>query len=479
MRVSKLSVTNFKGLQSVSIDKTFNANVVVGPNAVGKSTLLEAMRFSKVLLAPRLPNEAQQMLIQSGVLSPQNQAIGGPSIDIAALANKPEADIAITLELELSEEDLAHIRNETSNLALILIHSETIHDSNESPLAFTQFLSTEEGNRALTDKLNDVEEKISNLSAGAKVVLELTISGARKLIQGDNPFGQALVALLDRRLPSHKTLFSMFPADRALPQGEQPLQLGSADTQQQVISHMANPSLKYARLKQAIIQGVMLDSQGRQNIENEFNLIFDHLLPGKKLEGIRMNSLGLLKILVRDLGSGKIFDIDQMSSGEKGLVLTFYFIRTSMERGGIVLLDEPELHLNASVQARILDFLIKHCIEPLSLQVFLCTHSPEIVRDAYERRDCGLFHLRGPDDLTPILKQDQHELFEVFERLGSSPADVLFTRGNVYVEGEHDSQILQAGFPEILSGLKVTSLGGGPKSRKRSVACKWKRRLHA
>jgi hypothetical protein len=155
-----------------------------------------------------------------------------------------------------------------------------------------------------------------------------------------------------------------------------------------------------------------------------------------------------------------------MSSGEKGLVLTFLFVRMSMAQGGIVLIDEPELHLNATVQANILNFLIEHCVKPLSLQVFLCTHSPEIVRDAYERDDCGLYHLRAGDDLTPILKQDQQELFEVFERLGSSPADVLFTRGNVYVEGDHDSQILQAGFPRLLSGLKVTSLGGRPEVEK-------------
>jgi hypothetical protein len=88
-----------------------------------------------------------------------------------------------------------------------------------------------------------------------------------------------------------------------------------------------------------------------------------------------------------------------MSSGEKGLVLTFLFVRMSMEQGGIVLIDEPELHLNATVQANILNFLIEHCVKPLSLQVFLCTHSPEIVRDAYERDDCGLYHLRAGDDL--------------------------------------------------------------------------------
>jgi predicted ATP-dependent endonuclease of OLD family len=163
---------------------------------------------------------------------------------------------------------------------------------------------------------------------------------------------------------------------------------------------------------------------------------------------------------VEDVAEQRTFDIDQMSSGEKGLVLTFLFIRLAMEKGGIVLIDEPELHLNAAVQAKLLSFIQRYCVDALSLQVFVCTHSPELVRDAFDKENCGLFHLRSGDDLTPILRQDQRELFEVFERLGSSPADVLFTRGNVYVEGEHDAAILQAGFPVALSGFKVAGLGG-------------------
>jgi predicted ATP-dependent endonuclease of OLD family len=175
---------------------------------------------------------------------------------------------------------------------------------------------------------------------------------------------------------------------------------------------------------------------------------------------VKINQLGLLKILVYDSDQDKTFDIDQMSSGEKGLVLTFLFLRLSMQKGGVALLDEPELHLNAAVQTKLLSFIKTHCVDALSVQVFLCTHSPEIVREAFNLEECGLFHLRTGDDLTPILRQDQRELFEVFERLGVSPADVLFTRGNVYVEGEHDSQVLEAGFPAALNGFKVTGLGG-------------------
>jgi predicted ATP-binding protein involved in virulence len=137
-------------LRTVGIDKTHSVNVIVGPNAVGKSTLLDAMRLPKVLLAPRIPAEAQQSLIQLGALSPHNQAIGAPGVDIAALANKPELPIVISLDLVLSEFDVANVKTDLANLALLLLHSETTHDDAASSLTFTQYLSTEEGQRALS-----------------------------------------------------------------------------------------------------------------------------------------------------------------------------------------------------------------------------------------------------------------------------------------------------------------------------------------
>jgi hypothetical protein len=381
-------------------------------------------------------------------------------VDIAAMANNPDLPIVLTIDLTLSDDDVADLKSDINNVALLLLHSESIQAGTDSPLAFTQFLSTAEGQKRLADKIEESKSRISRVIPGQTISLILTMDHSQRTIKGGDNFSQAIITILDRRLPNYKTLFSLFPADRAFPQGDQNIQFGAGDAQQQLQSHMSNPTMKYARLKQTIIQNIMLSQDGREMIGNEFNLIFDNLLPEKKLAGISMNQLGLLKILVRDIDAQKTFDIDQMSSGEKGLVLTFLFLRLSMQKGGIVLLDEPELHLNAAVQEKILSFLIDHCVNPLSLQVFLCTHSPEIVRDAYEREDCRLFHLRAGDDLTPILRQDQQELFEVFERLGSSPADVLFARGNIYVEGEHDSQILQAGFPALLSGFKITALGG-------------------
>ena len=124
------------------------------------------------------------------------------------------------------------------------------------------------------------------------------------------------------------------------------------------------------------------------------------------------------------------------------------------------MLNEPELHLNSAVQAKLLPFIKKHCVEERGVQVFVCTHSPEIVKAAFEDNETSLYHLRSGTDLTPILIQDHRELFSVFDRLGNSPADILFNKGNIYVEGVDDHQMLQAGYGEATQGFKINALGG-------------------
>jgi hypothetical protein len=297
VRIIRIEITNFRALRSIVLPTESAINVIVGPNAIGKSTLLEAVRLTKVLLAARMNNEAQSALIQMGALSPHHQAIGGPGVDISALANDPVLPITISIAIHLTSEDIAILKTEVNNLALLTFQSSTIGGL-ESPLAFTQFLSTDAGRQALEDAKVRVVADLASLNTRPLCTLALTMNDSTRTIVGQHSFDQFLIAILDRRLPIQKTIMSLFPTDRAFPAGEQPIQVGAADEVQQLQAHMAFPASKYARLKQTIIHHIMLVEDCRKQITDEFNLIFDHFLPGNKLAGININSLGLLKILV-------------------------------------------------------------------------------------------------------------------------------------------------------------------------------------
>jgi len=94
------------------------------------------------------------------------------------------------------------------------------------------------------------------------------------------------------------------------------------------------------------------------------------------------------------------------------------------------------------------------------VQAIICSHSPEILEVAFERHDCGLHHLQAPNIASAIYPEDKREFFDALRRLGTSTSDVLFSKGSVFVEGEHDSEILEASFADQISKYKVTALGG-------------------
>lgn len=459
MRITNLEVRNFRGLERIRLPAGPGLNVIVGPNAIGKTTILEAIRLSKTVLAQRYAGEAQQVLVSLGAY--QLPAYGGAQgAQFAPLCGDPARPVQVSLHIKLDDIEFETITTSVSALALMMLQTELARSNVENSVDLTQYLSTIEGQGRLAANTERVTDLLGNLTKDTTLKLDLVIDVQTDQIRGTDPDSQMFITLLERSITPSKAHFNYFVADRALPAGEVAIQLGSADIQQQVMSYMSQPSLKYGRLKLLIIQIILLDPNGRDLIKSEFDLIFDNLLPGKKLSGVSYNEHGILKVLVEDTSTKKVFDIDSMSSGEKGLVLTFLTLRLNAKPNSIVMLDEPELHLNAAVCSRIVRFLVEHCVKSMGLQIFICSHSPEIVRDAFESVDCKLFHLRSNVDLSPVLQQDNGEVFEILNRLGTNTADVLFSKGSIFVEGEHDASILQAGYPALLSGYKVLSTGG-------------------
>jgi ABC-type molybdenum transport system ATPase subunit/photorepair protein PhrA len=354
-------------------------------------------------------------------------------------------------------------------LALGLVRTQLGADGDQAQFSLTQYLSTRKGTTELARSTDAATEQLNKLATSCRLSLKLTISAKQNTFFGHDPFAQIAFALLDQRLPAQMAAISYFPADRAFPLGEVNIQIGSGDAAAQVQSHIGTPAAKYSRLKQTIVHGIITNQINKDWLATEFNYLLENLVPGKKLSGLSINQLGQLKVLIGDASTGKIFDIDSMSSGEKGIILIFLLIRHTLAEGGLLLIDEPELHLNPAVSKKVLPFLVEHCVKLQKLQAFICTHSPEILGAAFDREDTNLFHLRSGNDLTKVYRRDQAEMFEALRRLGASPADVLFSRGTIVVEGEHDAEILNEGFFDLVSGYKTTRAGGRSEVAKEIV----------
>ena len=346
MHIKNLKIKNFRALADIQIEFDNRVNVIVGPNAIGKTTILEALRLAKALLAPRTQSEAQQTLFSLGASSPHIPN----RLRLDAIARDKTQPVIISCRYILMESEILKLEASIEQIAASLIQSR-LGQAFANPGSLIGYISSPEGKNQLSSAIVEIKSILERIRYSKQCLLELTINQGTGPSATCDPLEPILIAFLEQQLTPDKTLFTYFPADRALPSGEQPVQLGAADAAQQLESYNSLPQSKYSRLKNLIFSSIILSDQeeGRKKLNEEFGKIFKGILKERQLLGIGVNEIGLLSVRIQDIESGREFDIDGMSSGEKGLILTFLLIERTVECGGIILLDEPELHLNPAV----------------------------------------------------------------------------------------------------------------------------------
>lgn len=454
MRIEQIRVRNFRGLKEVEFKTDATCILVVGPNAVGKSTILESIRLNKAFLFPNIQNEAIIVLNSLKAMTPDQQGFIN-----SMLLNDATKKLEISIQYSLDESDINQVKEQHINRFVV----KHLQNTNRFPIfresfSEAQFLSSDNGRQMFDVGRSEVEEFLKSLEVSKKVTSTLFVD--QGAISGAKLLDQEFLAVLYESVGYSQTYVNYFPADRSLPYGDQPVQIGYANAGQQLQSYMANPQLKYQQIKQFIINAYLSSDSSKLKIEEAFKLIFDALLPGKSLSGVEVNHNGNLSILIEDAVKGTKYEVDGMSSGEKNLLLTLLFMELTTVKGGVILFDEPELHLNPAVQKKIISFLVDKICKPMDRQIILCTHSPEMFAAAFERSDCNIFHLISSTDISPIYKKDRAEVFNVLAKLGSNSTDMLSTKGVVYLEGPHDIDVLEQAISIYLPGFVAKYLGG-------------------
>ncbi|MGD0010985.1 MAG: AAA family ATPase [Terriglobia bacterium] len=455
MHIRHLVVRNFRALEDIEFDLISRVNVIVGPNAVGKTTILQSVRLVKALLAPRSQNEAQQTLISLSAASPHfPQRLRG-----AALARDASKPVEIRASFVFTATEVDFLESERTEIVQSLVTAQ-LGLTFQNPASLIQFFASEQGKRALDVGGQHIDPFLRGLRNSNPCTLGLTMDVQTGQIGPVDPLAGIAIAYIDGHLPPHTSIFSYFPADRALPVGETPVQLGAADIQQQLESHNSQPQLKYSRLKNMIFNTIVLGESERASFQEEFQRIFDGMLRGKEIGKFGINEIGLLSVNIKDTETGRITEIDSLSSGEKNLILTFLLIAKSVSDGGIVLFDEPELHLNPSVCKELLHFIIEAYADRNNLQFIICTHSPEILISAFDTENCALFHLKTAANVSRVGRRALDEYADALQKLGTSVGEALLYEGTILVEGDEDADFLRAGFGEFLRKYNIKDRGG-------------------
>ena len=175
------------------------------------------------------------------------------------------------------------------------------------------------------------------------------------------------------------------------------------------------------------------------------------------------------------MGDGKRHDINDLSSGEKEILFGYLRLRNSAQRQSIILLDEPELHLNPKLIQGLPQFYQKHIGEALDNQIWTVTHSDAFLREAIRSVGTRVYHMKevnkeeaGNNQVHEIKREEEGQdaiLELVGDIAGHRPGGKI-----VIFEGENaefDIRMTGKLFPTY--ERKMNFLAGGNKSTVRRL----------
>ena len=93
------------------------------------------------------------------------------------------------------------------------------------------------------------------------------------------------------------------------------------------------------------------------------------------------------------LNNGQVLTLDALSAGEKALLITLVTVLRFSSLGGVVLLDEPELHQHLSLMRGSLAALEQLVVRERRGQLIVASHAPEVW--AHFRGEGAMVELKG------------------------------------------------------------------------------------
>ena len=203
--------------------------------------------------------------------------------------------------------------------------------------------------------------------------------------------------------------------------------------------------------------------------------LFQTFFPDKSYGGVQPEAHGSLEFPVL-LSSGERHDIDELSSGEKEILYGYLKLRTATPPHSVILLDEPELHLNPSLIHGFTDFYYRHLGVAQGNQLWLVTHSDTLLRQAVGNINYRVYQMvpalasdEGANQAVEVVADDDVErttIALVGDLASYRPhGKVVILEGRS--ENGFDVNMVKRLFPELARHLNLVS--GGHKQRVRDL----------
>lgn len=474
MKITSLLIENFRAIRKVELTDLGQMIVIAGPNGCGKSCILDAIRLFKSVYGGYQPNEWQQWLGEFQINFQRNPQ------QMASLLRDRSKISVIQAGIELSPDEISFIRERLGSMLEDVVWKTIVPGLNDPWLRARGALAAE-----LRSHKPSVDQRVKALLPIVTNQLASPIQlGCLKI----EPNGQAstvdnvlLEIIFSSFYPKRIGVIDYHGSHRNYGREE----LGginlNLDQEEDRFSSSSlyNYANKYANIKsemaaeyvrQALQEKADVDfSITGKTLSDTLKELFTTFFPGKKFIGPTPTSDGGLSFPV-EVEDGAIHDINDLSSGEKEVLFGYLRLRNSAPRYSVILLDEPELHLNPALVRGLPQFYYKNLGMELSNQIWLVTHSDAFLREAVGNTGLRVFHMQyasvteGENQTHEIEAGEEVEAI-VLELVGDLAAyrpgaKVIFFEGE---DSEFDLNMVSRLFPDLEKS--VNFVAGGNRSR--------------
>lgn len=479
MKIKSLYIDNFRGISMVSADNLGDTIIIAGQNGSGKSCIFDAVRLLKSTYGGYQQNEWQHFFGEFAI-----QLHGGEK-HLRGLFNDSRKNLIIQCEFQLREKERAYISENSADLLEAMIWQNVLPEAFQYGGYRKALFSNQ-----FRERQPEVDERVRNsLPVLSKELAAASVIGRIEV----NPAGQVttnncllLSVVFSNFRPRKIGVIDFHGAQRHYGrENVQGINLSLDQANQKYSQHtLYNYNNKYNNVKSEMAgdfikellaekAGPVVDVGAATSLSSTLKELFESFFPDKKFLGPRPTLDGSLSFPVVTQ-NGAEHDLDELSSGEKEILYGYLRIRSSAPRDSIILLDEPELHLNPRLIRGLPEFYRKHLGEALDNQIWLVTHSDALIREAVGKPGFNVFHMlpcgmgaTGGSQLRSLSVQQDLEMV-IADLVGDLAAYRPGGKGLIFEGGgdsDFDKTFVATLFAEEVRGINLIS--GSNKARVR------------
>lgn len=479
MKIDNLKVSNFRGIGDVELNGLGAMVIIAGQNGSGKSCVFDAIRLLKSVYGGYQANEWQQWMGEFQI------SLTNRSSDFVSMFNNPARELRITCDFRLATDERKYIADHADELLREKIWRTILPEAYgwggyRMAMFAAQFRDREP--EVAERAKQEYGELMRELSAP-------TIRGEFFIPPGSTPHihnSLTLSVVFGTFRPTEIGVIDYHGAQRHYGrENVQGINLSlEANEQQRSQTALYNYSAKYSNVKGEMagsyIKELLAEKAGASNSEKAtltktLQELFETFFPEKQFLGPQATATGALTFPVVT-STGARHDLDELSAGEKEILYGYLRIRNSAPQYSIILLDEPELHLNPRLIRGLPQFYKRNLGEALENQIWLVSHSDALLREVVGRDGYNVFHML-PCGKVPIGESQIKSLsasadldLALIDLVGDlasykpSGKVVIFEGGG---DSDFDQKVVSALFPQIFEQANLVS--GTNKARVRAL----------